>query len=105
MFENASLKKIFRPKTQRVTGEWRRLHVEELYDLYPSPNIIPVIKSREIIREEHVARMGMSRHGCRVLVGKTEGKRSLGRTRSRRENNIKMDLQEVGWGMGSIKYK
>ena len=91
VLENAVLSKIFGPKMQRETGEWRRL-----------PHIIRVIKSRGIIREEHGARMGKRKHAYRVLVGKTEGKRPLGRTRRRRENNIKMDNQEVGWGYGRI---
>jgi hypothetical protein len=78
-----------------------RLHIEELYDLYPSPNIIRVIKSRGIIREEYVACID-ERRAYRVLVGKAEGKRPLGRTRRRRENNIKTDLKEVGWGHGLI---
>jgi len=77
---------------------WRKLHNEELNDLYCSPNIIRVIKSRRMRWAGHVARMGEGRGVYRVLVGKPEGKRPLGRTRRRWENNIKMDLQEVGCG-------
>jgi hypothetical protein len=73
------------------------LHHEELYDLYSSPNIIRVIKTRRMVREGHVARMGESRGTYRVLVRKPEGKKPIGRSRRRWENNIKMDLQEVGW--------
>jgi len=89
------LRRIFRPKRVEVTGEWRKLHNEELNDLYCSPNIVRVIKSRWA---GHVARMGEGRGVYRVLVGKPEGKRPLGRPRRRWEGNIKMDLQEVGCG-------
>jgi len=81
-----------------VTGEWRKLHNEELYDLYSSPNIVRVITSRRIRWAGHVARIGEKRGVNRVLVGKPEGKRPLGRPRRRWEDNIKMDLQEVGCG-------
>ena len=83
-----------------MTGEWRRLHNEELNDLYSSPNIVRVIKSRRMRKAGHVARMGERRGVYRVLVGKPEGKRPLGRPRRRWEDNIKMDLQEVGGGRG-----
>jgi hypothetical protein len=79
-------------------GCWIRLHNEELNDLYPSPNIIRVIKSRIMRSAGHVARMGEGRGAYRVLVGRREGRRPLGRPRRRWEDNIKMDLQEVGWG-------
>jgi hypothetical protein len=81
-----------------VPGEWRRLHKEELYDLYYSPNIIRVIKLRIMTRVEHVARMRDISDAYRVLVGKPERKRPLGRPRRRWEGNIKMDFQDVGWG-------
>jgi hypothetical protein len=71
---------------------------EELNDLYSSPNIIRVIKSRRMRRAGHVARMGEGRGAYRVLVRRPEGRRPLGRPRHRWEDNIKMDLQEVGWG-------
>jgi len=81
-----------------VTGEWRRLHDEELNDLYSSPNIVREIKSRRMRWAGNVARMGEERGVNRVLVGKPEGKRPLGRPRRRWMNNIRTDLQEVGCG-------
>jgi len=81
-----------------VTGEWRKLHNEELRDLYSLPNIVRVVKSRRMRWAGHVARMGEGRGVHRVLVGKPEGKRPLGRPRHRWEDNIKMDLGEVGGG-------
>jgi hypothetical protein len=80
-----------------VTGEWRRLHNEELNERYPSPNIIRVIKSRRMRWVGNVARMGEGRGAYRILVGRPEGRRPLGIPRCRWEDNIKMDLQEVGW--------
>jgi hypothetical protein len=90
--------RVFGPKRDEVTGEWRRLHNKELYALYSSPNIIRVIKSRGPTWAGHVARMGERRGAYRALVGKPEGRRPLGRPRRRWEDNIKMDLREVGWG-------
>jgi len=81
-----------------VTEEWRKLHNEEHNDLCCSPNIVRLIKSRRMRWAGHVACMGERRDVCKVLVGKTEGKRPLGRPRRRWEDNIKMDLQEVGCG-------
>ena len=81
-----------------VTGEWRKLHNEELNDLYCSPNIFRVIKSRRMRWAGYVACMGEGRGVYRVLVGKPEGKRPLGRPARRWEDNIKMDLHEVGCG-------
>jgi len=89
---------IFGPKRDEVTGEWRKLHNEELNDLYCSPNIVQVIRSRRMRWTGHVARIGERRGVYRVLVGKPEGKRLLGRPRRRWEDNIKMNLQEVGCG-------
>ena len=100
MFENRVLRRIFGPKRNGVTGEWRKLHNEELNDLYSSPNIVRVIKSRRMRWAGHVARMGEGRGVHKVLVGKPEGKRPLGRPRRRWEDNIKMDLREVGRGCG-----
>ena len=90
------LRRIFGPKEDKVTGEWRKLHNEELKDLYPSPNIFRVIKSSRMRWAVHVVQMGEKRVVYKVLVGKSEGKRTLGRLRLRWEDNIKMDLQEVG---------
>ena len=100
VFENRVLRRIFGPKRDGVTGERRKLHNEELNDLYSSPNIVPVIKSRRIRWASHVARMEEGRGVHKVLVGKPEGKRQLGRPRRRWEDKIKMDLQEVGRGCG-----
>ena len=98
MFENMVLRRIFGPRRDKVTGEWRRLHNEELNDLYSSPNIVRVIKSRRMSWAVHVARMGEERRVYRVLVGKPEGKRPMGRPRLRWMDNIRMDLHEVGCG-------
>jgi len=97
VLENRVLTRIFRPKRDGVTGEWRKLHNDELNDLYCSPNIGRVIKSRRMIWEWHVARMRERRGVYRVLVGKFAGKRPLGRLRRRWEDNIMMDLLYVGW--------
>ena len=96
--ENMVLRSIFGPRRDEVTGEWRRLHNEELNDLYSSPNIVRMIKSRRMRWAGHVARMGEERRVYRVLVGKPEEKRPLGRPRRRWVVNIRMDLQEVGCG-------
>ena len=93
MFENRVLRRIFGAKRDGVTGEWRKLHNEELNDLYCSPNIVRVIKWRRMRWARHVARMEEERGVHKVLVGKTEGKRPLGRHRRRWEDNIKMDIQ------------
>jgi hypothetical protein len=102
VLENRVLRRIFGPKRDKVTGEWRRLRNEELNGLYSSPNIIRVIKSRRMRWAGHVARMGEKRGAYRNLVGRPEGRRPLGRRRRRWEDNIKMDL-EVGWGMDWIE--
>jgi len=91
VFENTALKRIFGPSRDEVTGEWRVLHNEELNDLYCSPNIVRVIKSRRMRWAGHVARMGEERGVCRVLVGKPEGRRQLGRPRRRWVDNIRME--------------
>jgi len=100
VFENEVLRRIFEPRRDEVTGEWRRLHNEELNDLYSSPNIVRVIKSRRMRWAGHVARMGEERGVYRVLVGKPERKIPLGRPRRRWVDNIRMDLQEVGIRIG-----
>jgi hypothetical protein len=98
VFENRVLRRIFGPKRDEVTGEWRKLHNNELTDLYCSPNIIRVIKLKRMRWEGPVARMEEKRGVYRVLMGKPEGKRPLGRSRRRLEDNIKIDLQKVGCG-------
>jgi hypothetical protein len=98
VLDNQVLRGIFGPKRDEVTGEWRKLHNDEFDDLYFSPHIVWVIKSRRMRWAEHVACMGEGRGVYRVLVGKPEEKRPLGRPRRRWEDDIKMDLQEVGYG-------
>ena len=98
MFENRVLRRISGPKRDEVTEEWRKLHNEELNNLYSSPNIVRVIKSRRIRWAGHVECMGEGRGVYRVLVGKPDGRRPLGRPRRRWENNIRMDLREMGCG-------
>jgi len=98
VFENRMLRRIFGPKRDEETGEWRKLNKEEFNDLYSSPNIVRVIKSRKMRWAGHVACMGERRGVYRILVGKPEGQRPLGRPRLRWEDNIKKDLQEVGSG-------
>jgi 3-oxoacyl-ACP reductase-like protein len=95
VFENRVLRRIFGTKRDEVTGEWRKLHNEEINDLYSSPSV-RVIKSRRMRWVGHVARIGERKEVYLVLVGKPEGKRPLGRSRRRWEDNIKMDLQELG---------
>jgi len=98
VFENMVLRRIFGPRRDEVTGEWRRLHNQELNDLYFSPNIVRVIKSRIMRWAGNVARMGEERGVYRFLVGKLEGKRPLERPRRRWVDNIRTDFQEVGCG-------
>jgi len=99
VFENRVLRRIFGPKRDEVTEEWRKVHNEKLNDLYCLPNIVRVIKSRRMKWVGHVARMGERRGVYRVLVGQPEGKRPLGRLRPRWEDNTKIDLQEVRCGV------
>jgi len=98
VLENMVLRRIFGPRRDEVTGKWRRMHNEELNYLYPSPNIVRVIKSRRMRWAGHVARMGEESGVYRVLVGKPEGRRLLGRPRRRWVDNIRTDLQEVECG-------
>ena len=96
VFENRGLRRVFGPKRDEVTGEWKKLHNGELNDLYSLPNIVRVVKSRRMRWAGHVACMGEDRGVHRVLVGKPEEKGPLGRPKRRWEDNIKIDLQEVG---------
>jgi len=98
VFENMVLRRIFGSRKDEVMGEWRRLHNEELNNLYSSPNIVWVIKSRRMRWAGHVVHMGEERGVYRVLLGKLEGKRLLGRPRHRWVDNIRTDLQKVGCG-------
>jgi hypothetical protein len=100
VFENTVLRRIFGPKRDEVTGEWRKLHNEELRNLYPSPDIIRQVKSRRMRWAGHVARMGEERKVYKVLVERPKGKRPLGRPRRRWEDGIgiRMDLREIGLG-------
>jgi hypothetical protein len=98
VFENRVLRRIFGPMRDEVTGEWRKLHIRELPNLYSSPDIIRKIKSRRMRLAGHVARMGEGRNVYRVLVGKPEWRRPLERPRRRWDNGIRMDLEEIGWG-------
>jgi hypothetical protein len=86
-------------KRDEATGDWRKLHNEELHNLYSSPNIIRRIKSRRMRRAGHVARMGEKMNAYRVLVGKPDGMRPPGRPRRWWVDNIKMDLREIEWGV------
>jgi hypothetical protein len=99
VFENRVLRRIFGPKRDEVTGEWRKLHSGELHNLYSSTDNIRQIKSRRMRWAGHVARMGAGRNVYRVLVGKPEGKRPLGRPKRRWEDRVIMDLRDIGWGV------
>jgi hypothetical protein len=104
VFENRVLRTVFGSRRNEVTGDWRKLHNEELHNLYLSPNIIRLIKSRRMRWTGHVARMEETRYAYRILVGEPEGKRPLGRPRRRWVDNIKIDLRELGWdGMAWIE--
>jgi hypothetical protein len=104
VFENRVLRRIFGPKRDEVTGEWRKLHNEELHNLYLSPDIIRQVKSRRMRWAGHVACMGEDRKLYKVLVGKPKGKRLLGRPRCRWEDGIRMDLRETSvWGVDWIR--
>jgi hypothetical protein len=98
VFENRVLRRIFGRKRDEVTGGWRKLHNEELHDLYYSPCIVRVIKVMRMRWAGNVARMGEVRGAYNILVGRSEGRRPLGRPRRRWEDNIKMDLREIVFG-------
>jgi hypothetical protein len=97
VFENRLLRRIFGPKRDEVTREWRKLYNEELHDLYSSPSISRIIKEGRMRWTRHVARMGEKRNAYRLLVGKPEGRRPLESPRCRWVDNIKMDISEIGW--------
>jgi hypothetical protein len=96
VFENRVLRRIFGPKRDEVIGDWRKMHSQELHNLYFSPSLIKMIKSRIVRLAKYVARMREKRNAYRVLVGRPEGKRPLGKQRRRWVNTIKMDLR-MGW--------
>jgi hypothetical protein len=98
VFENRVLRRIFGPRRDEVIGGWRKLHSEELHGLYSSPRIIRVIKARRMRWAGHVARMEEESPTYNILVGRLEGRRPLRRPRRRWEENIKMDLREIGFG-------
>jgi hypothetical protein len=98
VFENRELRRIFGPKCDEVKGERRKLHNKDVNDLYALPNIIRVIKSRRTIWTRYTAQKWEKRGAYKNLVGKPEGKRPIGRRRRKGQDNIKMDLQEMGWG-------
>jgi hypothetical protein len=98
VFENKVLRKIFGPKRNEVTGVWRQLQNEDLRELYSSPSIIRMTKSKRMICAGYVAQTGTKRNAFRILMEKVEGKRPLGRPRRRLEDNIKMNVTEVRWG-------
>jgi hypothetical protein len=103
VFENRLLRRIFGPKRDRVSGGLRKLHNEELHNLYSSQSIIRIIKSRRMRWVGYVARMGEKRNVYRLLIGKPEGKRPLGRPRRRWIGNIMIDLLDIGLcGVGWI---
>jgi hypothetical protein len=99
VFENRVLRRIFAPRRDKVTGEWRKLHNEELHDLYSSLSIIRIIKARRMRWAGHVARMGKKRSAYRLLAGKPEGRRPLGRPRRMWLDNIRMDLGVMWSGL------
>jgi hypothetical protein len=97
VFENRVLRKIFGRKRDEVTGGWRKLHNEELHGLYSSPSVVRVIKARRMRWAGHVVRMGEGSGEYNISVGRPEGRRPLGKPRRRWEDNIKMDLREIGF--------
>ena len=100
VFVNMIYRRIFRPKRD-ANGEWRRLHNEELHNLYRSPNIISVIKSRKLRWAGHVARLKVGRSALKMLTGKPTGRKPLGRPRRIWEDNIRMNLEEIGINAGN----
>jgi hypothetical protein len=100
VFENRVLRRIFGPKREEVAGEWRKLHNEELHNMYLSPDIIRQVKSRRMRWAVYAARVGEKRNLYKVMVGKPEGKRPLGRPRCRWEDGLETFLGRLAWGCG-----
>jgi hypothetical protein len=98
VFENRVLRRIFGPKRDEMTGDWRKMRNEELHNLFSSPNIIRMIKSRRMRGAGHIAEMGAKINAYRISVRKPEGKRPLGRPRYGWVDNIKKNFREIGWG-------
>jgi hypothetical protein len=98
MFENRMLRRLFGLKRDELMGDWRKLHNEVLHNLYSSPSIIRMTKSRRTKWAGHVAKMGEKNNAYRIMVGKPKGKTPLKRPRCRWVDNIKMDLREIVWG-------
>jgi hypothetical protein len=98
LFENRVLRTIFGPKREEVAGSWRRLHNVEFHNLHASPNVIRVIKWRRMKWAGYVARTEETRSAYKILVGTSEERRPLGRPRRTWEDNIRIDLKEIGWG-------
>jgi hypothetical protein len=98
VFENRVLKRIFGPKRDGVMGGWKKMHNDELHNLYSSPSIISMTKSRMMRWAGHVTRLEKKRNACRILVGKPKEKRPLGKQRRRWVDSIKMGLRKIGWG-------
>jgi hypothetical protein len=96
VFENSVPRRIFRSKRDELRGGWRKQHNEDLHNFYSSPIIIRMIKSKSMRRAGRVARMGKKRNACRILVGRPQGERPVGRPRRRFVDNIKMDLRDIG---------
>jgi sulfite reductase beta subunit-like hemoprotein len=97
VLENRILRRISRPKREQVAGHWRRLHNVEHHNLNTQPNVIRVIRSRRMRWAGHIALTGQTRNAYKILVGKTEGKRQLGRRRRKWENHTRIDLRKTGW--------
>jgi hypothetical protein len=102
VFENIVVRRIYRRKTDEVTGEWRKLHNGELHNLYSSPDIVRQILPRRVRWAGHVACIGEEKKLYEILVGKPEGKSPLGRRLRRWEDGIRVDLWEIGWGKGGV---
>jgi hypothetical protein len=98
LFTDVNIRRIIGPKRDEVLGGWRKLHNGRLHNLYSSRNIIRMMKLGRMRWAGHVVRIGEKRNSCRILVGKPEGRRPVGRPRSRWKDNVKIDLREIGWG-------